>query len=616
MAVKTCKEVIDGSSYAGEDGKQVTRDSECDRGSDRDFLDSVMDAAGYVNNTASAIYNYDCSTHLLDWIKKVCPQLATIGGFIDSAVSRLNSITSGIAISDLVQNNTVTKAICSVVVTLFGNVTAWLELLTKAAFALFGKIDAARERMQSALQSLNGAVLACILDVYDMLEMYLTKTLNVSLAFDWDAFEAFLAACPCICRFVAFVTCCDTDDDGNNISNEPGLVVHCIRDKYWFLDGANLAVGLSNIMNDYIKQYLLLMFDAIDLGLTCLFTIFIKPFRKLIKGYADFLRKQWDVSFIIEPLKTSHLDCLLVYNREVKKGKTVYTMSILNMIDSMKQWIGCLEYPCAALSERIKNKVKKFNEDFRLTGDYWKREFEADIYLCCMRADMAYDQDLSMEEMNGMWGDLMDRLRAINSRAKNRLSIAKVTYGVEGTGKVVFDTKSMRDDNRTESYESNPNTGTAVKDASQFYDSPERENDINVGSEVLSTQEDELIRAVGVSISAGCDEDVYFVEKWYQFLRFAGHYRISNNTVAKLREVRDKSGEMKADFNGGYETNFPTVTRREKVYPESEERGVNYWVDPDYDAGRVDRIRNISWSDQGKGESLASYYARMYATAG
>ena len=60
MAVKTCKEVIDGSSYAGEDGKQVTRDSECDRGSDRDFLDSVMDAAGYVNNTASAIYNYDC----------------------------------------------------------------------------------------------------------------------------------------------------------------------------------------------------------------------------------------------------------------------------------------------------------------------------------------------------------------------------------------------------------------------------------------------------------------------------------------------------------------------------------------------------------------------------
>lgn len=615
MAVKTCEEVMDGASYAGEGGKQVTRSSETG-GSEGDFLDAVISAAGYVDSTATELYQYDCSDHLLEWLYKVCPQLKTVGNGIDKAVKKIGSITSGIGITDIVQNNSITQSICNVILTIFGNVTAWLEVLTKAAFALFSKIDAARERMQAALESLNGAVMNCVMDVYNMLEKYLTGLLNVALGFDWDALEAFLTACPCICRFIAFVTCCDTDADGNNISNEPDKVIHCIRDKFWFIDGANLSVGLSTIMNDYIKQYLLLLFDAINLGIESLFNLFIKPFRMLIKAYADFLRKQWDVSFLIEPLKASHLDCLLVYHKKVKDGKTIYTMSILNMIDSMKQWIGCLEYPCLALSERIKNKVKKFNEDFRLTGDYWNKEFEADIYVCCMRADAAYEQDISLEELGSLWGDLLDRLRSINSRAKNGLAFAKVTYGVEATGAIVYDTNSMRDDCKTEAYEESPVTGSSVKTAAQFYDSPERENDINVGSEPLTTQEDELIRAVGVSISNGCDEDTYFVEKWYQYLRFVGIYEISNNTVEKLREVRDKTSEMKANFSGGYETNFPVITRREPSHDEPDERGVNYWVDSDYNAEHIGRIQNIDWKTQMKGESLTSYYARMYASAG
>lgn len=615
MAVKTCEEVINGASYAGAGGKQVTKASDMSA-SDGDFLDAVIKAAGYVDSTATELYQYDCSEHLLDWLYKVCPQLKTVGNGIDRVVNVLNSISSGVGITDVVQGSTITQSICNVILTIFGNVTAWLEVLTKAAFAMFSKIDAARERMQSALESLNGATMNCIMDVYNMIDKYLGGLLNVSLGFEWDSLEAFLTACPCICRFISFVTCCDTDADGNSISDQPDQVIRCIREKYWFMDGANLSVGLSTILNDYIKQYLLLMFDAINLGIESIFTLFIKPFRMLIKAYADFLRKQWDVTLLVDPLKASHLDCLLVYRKKVDGGKTVYTMSILNMMDSMKQWIGCLEYPCLALSERIKNKVKKFNEDFRLTGEYWNKEFEADIYVCCMRADAAYEQDISLDELGSLWGDLFDRLRSINSRAKNGLAFAKVTYGVEATGAIAYDVGSMRAEAKTSEYENNPNTGSSVAMAAQFSDSPERENDINVGSEPLTAQEDEIIRAVGVSISQGCDEDTYFVEKWYQYLRFVGMYKISNNTVARLREIRGKSGEMKADFNGGYETNFPVVTRREPDRAGVADRSVNYWVDSDYDDGRVKRIQEISWEGQGDGESLASYYARMYSSAG
>ena len=344
-----------------------------------------------------------------------------------------------------------------------------------------------------------------------------------------------------------------------------------------------------------------------DKILFCL--LFIKPFRQLIKQYADFLRKRWDVGFLIEPLKASHLDCLLTYRKEVEDGKTVYTMSIIDMMSSMKQWIGCLEYPCYALSERIKNKVKKFNEEFRLTGDYWKGAFEADIYLCCMRADAAAEADITLEELSNLWGDLYDRLRTANSRAKNGVSFAKVTYGLEGTGAIAMDVKDMREDFGVDT------SPDPARTAAEFADSVERENDINVGSYPLSTQEDELIKAIGLSIAAGCDEDPYFTEKWYQFLRFAGFYEISNVTVKALRDVRDKSNGLRGNFPGGPKTNFPAIFRREPIYDYDSDREVNYWVDSDYDADRLARILGNEWPEQNAGESLAGYYARMYASA-
>lgn len=612
MAIKTCEEVINGSSYAGGEGisgKQVTRDSDANNGSSGgDFLDSVIRAADSIDAAATGLYQYDCSTHLLEWMYSVCPALKTVGSTIDNVINKLNSISTGVAIGDLVQNNSVTQKICDVVANLFGMVNAWLEMIAKAAFALFDKIDSARLRMQGALKALTDAVLQCILDVYDMIESFLTGALKLSLNLDWEAFEFFLMDCPCICRFVAWVTGCDEDDDGNNISDQPDKVIYCIRDKFWFLDGLNLATGLAAIMDDYIKQYIILLFDAISLAIDSLFELFIKPFRGLIKSYANLLRKKWDVSFMLSPLRASHLDCLLIYTKENDNGKTVYKMSILDMMESMKMWVNCLEYPCPALSARIKNRVKKFNEDMRLTGEYWDRAFEADIYVCCMRADNS--SGFSLKELGKMWEDLYDRLSTCNSRAKNHVSVAKVTYGLVGTGAIDWDSGKMR-----QAQEGKPTTPeNPVKMAAEFSDTPDRENDINVGSYPLSTQEDELIRNIGLSISDGCDEDPYFVEKWYQYLRFAGFYELSNQTVDALRDSRDKSGEMKADFNGGSETNFPAVTRRDPVDMDTEERGPNYWVDSDYDEDRINAIEGIEWTGQRKNESLNSYYARMYAT--
>ena len=613
MAVKTCDEVLNGSSWAGGDGysgKQVTRDSDAGNGSTGgDFLDAVIRAADAVDARANALYQYDCSEHLMEWIYSVCPTLKTVGSAVDSAVSKLNSVSTGVAVGDLVQGNSVTRKICDVVATLFGTVNAWLEMISKAAFALFDKIDAARTRMQSALKALTDAVLRCILDVYDMIETFLTQSVKMSLNLDWEALENFLIDCPCICRFVAWVTGCDTDSDGNNISDQPDRVIFCIRDKFWFLDGLNLATGLAAIMDDYIKKYIVLMFDAISLAIDSLFELLIKPFRALIKMYANLLRKKWDVTFMLAPLRHSHLDCLLLYTKDRVGGKTVYRMSVLDMMYSMKMWVNCLEYPCPALSERIKNKVKKFNEDMRLSGEYWDRAFEYDIYTCCMAADNK--SGLSLKELASQWDDLYDRLRTCNSRARNRVSVAKVTYGLVGTAAIDWDDATLR-----QAQEGKPVTAEdPVRMAAEFSDTPDRENDINTGSTPLTSAEDGAIASIGLSIAEGCSEDSYFVEKWYQFLRFAGLYELSNSTVEKLRDAREKSGGMDAGFTGGSETNFPAVTRRPPADIEAEEFGPNYWVDSDYVPERADRIAGIEWTGQTGHESLADYYARMYATA-
>lgn len=616
MSIKRCEDILNGQSLAGtEGGKQVTRDSDAGKGGG-DFLDSVIKAAGSIDSTAASIYNYDCSDHLVEWMQSVCPALRTVGGMIDNVVNTLNSISTGVKIGDLVQNNSTVQKICDVITTMFGTVNSWLELISKLAFALFDKIDAARQRMQSALESLTDSVLHCILDVYDMIEQYLSGMLNISLNFDWGSLEQFLRTCPCICRFVAFVTGCDRDSDGSSISDDPDKVIRCIRNKLWFIDGLNLSTGLASIMDTYIKKYIVIFFDAVSLAIETVFTLFIAPFRWLIKKYADLLRKKLDVSFMVYPLKFAHMDCLLLYTKGKVLGKTVYRMSVLDMMSTMKMWVNCLEYPCPALSERIKNKVKKFNEDMRLTGDFWNRAFECDIYQCCMRADAVGNSPFSLKELGAMWYDLYDRLRACNRRAKNKVDFAKVSYGLNGTGGFAWNTDMMRNT----SYDVTPvESGIEVdpvRMAAEFSDSPERENDINVGEYPLSKHEDETIRGIGLSIAAGCKEDSYFTEKWYQYLRFAGFYAISNNTVSALQEVRGNASGLSADFGGGYETNFPAVTAREPVYLDTEERGANYWVDSDYDADRVARIQDMKWGPQRENETLVGYYARMYASVG
>lgn len=622
MAAKTVEDILDGTNYAHDPGslktgKKVTRDSDAlnsdyDSG---DFLDGVMKGAKFIDAKALELYNYDCSDHLIEWMYSVCPGLKTFGMQVNNIVKTMNSITTGVKIGELIQGNSFTKQVCHVVEVFFSMMNAWLESLSKAAFAFFDKIDTARAKMQAALKSITDAVLNCILDVYDMIEKFLGRILKIGLEFNWLGLEIFLRDCPCMCRFVAYLTNCDYDEDGNSISDNPSAVIQCLREKYDFLEGANLAAALSEVMDTYIKQYLVLMFDAIKLAIDSIFILFIKPFRTLIKSYAEYLRKRWDVGFMIESAKSSHLDCLFVYNKETKNGETVYTMSIIDMMSTMKMWVGCLEYPCASLSEKIKNRVKKYHEDFRMTGEFWNKAYEADIYTCCMRAEN--DDTYSLEELANMWDSLLDRLRACNEKAKRGIDLFRSKYGLDGTVGIEASVRSIRESTsstNSSSGTSSDSFGEAARrwfDASNFENAPEKELDINVGSRPLTDHEDKLIRSMGEGIYAGGETDQYFIEKWAQYLRFITLYHISEGTVDRLQNL--STGYGSDGFNNPPAGTIQFTDGRSSLEMDETERPVNYWVESDYDAGRVSAIENMKFSGRNDGETLANYYGRLYA---
>ena len=616
MAAKTCQEVLDGDkkNLTGVSGKVIPSNPEPTSDSklslnDRvnEFFDVFNSASGAIQKSATELYAYDCSDHLYDWITDLCPWLKTGLNAVDTAKKFLNSISSGVKLKDFMATNTVNKAICNAIAAFYGTLVGWLEICSKAAFVLFEKIDAARKKLEKAMKRITNATLACLLDVYDSIDKYLQNTIELSIAIDWNGLIKFMSTCPCVSRFIAFITGCDKDSDGNSISDNPTEIVNCLMTKFSFLDGATLATGLSRLMEKYIRRYLVLFFDFIKLGIDFIFSMIIAPFRWLIKKYADFLRKKWDVTAMITGCKDAHLDCLFVYTTEYDGDRKYYGMSILDMMTTLKRMVPCLEYGCSGLGDKIRNKVKKLNEDFRLTDDFWNRAFEADLYMCCIDADA--ERAYTFTQLRDMWDSLWDRLVSKTQKAsvvveENRSTVTRGSLSAtieESRREATGDTERAYDD--------------PYREAATFSTGVDLENNIINGNEYVSkTDEDILIKVAGSIVQGLKGGDDYYNEKWYQYLRFKAVKEYTDDGMKKLQDYADDLTESykRTVVRSAY---LPGPKKRLPLEIDSEERQPNYRPDNDYNRQRVEALLAVSWDQPPKTESLADYYARMYAKA-
>ena len=583
----------------------------------------IEKAASAIEATTRRINHVDCSSMLYDYImSKLPPFTAMIFAGIKMGAGMANSVTSGSVVNDTIRKPEFVKKICSSIEMWGGTIEGWIDVIVKSVFALFNKIDAARERFEEATLDFTEAVRNCVLDVINGVEDTLDNLLNFTMAINWDDLGKYMAKCPCLANVIAFLTGCTEDDDGNSTKGRPWAIIECVQKKYSFLNVNNLKFGLDSLINKYVKKFINGLFNLIEAWIVFVFNLLIKPFRFLLKKYVQLLTKKINVDKFIDSV--GPFECLFVYTEEYSKGKKFYGMSVIDMIKTYKGWAGCLEIMCPNLSEKIKNRTKQMYKDLRLEDKYWRRAMEADIYTCCLAAELdaptARESVLRQLYFQNPWDWLMSLFRKAKNKDDN-------TTEAQAEAETFDDNRpfTFADFHQDEDSSMSPLNGS-IKDAINFTYAVETENEVMAGPKKISTFEENTLKSIVGSMSSQKD-DTYYIEHMYQLVRFSNNYATTESYIQyvsdKLDLIESLSGDYSSSENGMNHSNVrsPYYADNPTGYPTADGAisepalVATYDVPNDFDKERSEKISLFQFTPQAQGESLANYYERMYQSA-
>jgi len=595
------------------------------------FTGAVEEVARAIDAGTRQIDAIDCSDMLFEFIKENVPMFGKANSFLNAGTNFMKGISTGTTISKLIQEPEFMKSICGFIENWGGMIDGWLDIIVKASFALFNKIDAARERLENATLDFTEAVRNCILDVFNAIREKLFKTINLSLSINWDSLLNHMNDCPCLCVVIANLLGCTEDDAGNDITRNPAAVKACIEEKYKLLTPVGLSVALDNLLTKYVRQYIDMVFNYLESWIVYIFNLVIKPFRWLLKKYVEMLRKKIDVTAFIKGL--GPFECFFVYTTEYENGKEFLGMSAIDMINTYRGWYGCLQLVCPGLSEKIKNRVKELYKDLRLDDKYWRRAMEMDVYTCCLAVDLdgLSTRESVLRELysESPWDVLMSLFRK-NKNKGDDVSADEEEFDEYETSRPVTAADMMPTDSNSKP--------SAISDAINFTYAPETENSVNVGTRKISTDDEEILKTIGDSMVAGSKYDSMYVERFYQLIRFGNGYATSRAYVEHMERnlgdierpgsqydsnidcfMGDSTSNRVPDFSDN-PTGLPTVgvigpdgaTDSDTDVPHVE---VNYYIPSDFDKERSDKISGFRFTERGKDESLESYYRRMFNMA-
>ena len=586
------------------------------------FTGAVEQAASSIDAGTRAVNAIDCSDMLFDFIKENVPLFGMAAGGLGMVTNAMNGLTSGAYISKLIQEPDFMKNICTFIENWGGTIDGWIDVIVKTAFAMFNKIDAARTRLEDATLSMTEAVRHCILDVFNAIRDKLFETINFTISINWDGLIKHMYNCPCICKIIANLTGCTKDENGNDIQTNPAAVKYCLEQKFSFLTPVGLSVAIDNLLTKYVRKYIDLAFNYLESWIVYVFNFIIKPFRWLLKKYVQLLRSKMNVTTFIEGL--GPFECLFVYSKEYSGGKQYLGMSAIDMINTYRGWVKCLEMACPALSEKIKNKTKQLYKDLRLDDKYWRRAMEADIYTCCIAVDLdgmtPRESVLRQLYSESPWDMLMSLFRKSKNKDDNTSADVEESEEYELNRPITASDMMPDDDNQTPS---------SFSDAINFTYSPETENSVNVGTKKITTRSENILKSIADSMVAGSKSDSYYTEKMYQLVRFGNKYATSKDYVLHMTNSIDQIERPGSDFSSNTTsartleyvgrqpdfvndpTGMPTVDNPnapEPVHP-------TYEVPNDFDKERSEKISSYKFTVRLPNESLQSYYKRMYSAA-
>lgn len=586
------------------------------------FTGAVEQVASSIDVGTRQLNAADCSEMLFDFIKDNVPLFGTAMYGLDKLQNAMNGITSGVSISKLIQEPDFVKNICTFIENWGGMIDGWLDIAVKTAFALYNKIDAARTRLEDATLSLTEAVRHCILDVFNAIRDKLFDTINFTISINWDDLLRHMHECPCLCKIIANLTGCTKDEYGRDITTNAAAVKYCLEQKFSLLTPVGLSLAVDNLLTKYVRKYIDMVFNYLESWIVYVFNFLIKPLRELIKKYANLLRSKMNVDAFIKGL--GPFECLFVYTEEESGNGTYYGMSVIDMINTYKGWVKCLEMACPALSEKIKNKTKQMYKDLRLDDKYWRRAMEADIYTCCIAADLdgmtPRESVLRQLYSESPWDILMSLFRKSKNKDDNT-SPEEEEYEEYEDSRPITAADMMPTEENSEP--------SPIADAIKFVYTPETENDVNVGTKKITSRDEEILMKVGDSMVAGVKYDPYYVEKMYQLIRFSNKYATSRNYIAHMRELLDQINRPGSDFStfeGSVRSTViqgrqPDILSNPTGYPTADNPDLPapvrplYVVYDDFDKDRTEKIARYRFTARKPNEPLDAYYGRMYRAA-
>lgn len=595
-------------------GESATAKSEKQGKNLYEYLDSFASAVensapvNAINGATNKINSVDCGDVVYQFMVDNVPYFKQAVNLLNKGVNFMNGLSTGISLSTTMAGSDFVQKICDMLSKIFGTIDGYVEITTKAAFVVFKRIDAMLERLENTLMNLTEAVKNCILDVFRDLAAYLKKALNLGLNIDWSSLISLMQDCPCVARVIAALTGCQEDDAGNNIRNNPAAIVLCIQDKFPFLTPVNLTTAVDAVYNDYIKRYIEMAFGYIESWIAYVYNKMIKPFRCLMKKYAEMLLYKVDVTGFINSLGS--FSCFLVYSEEYKKGKKFYGMSIIDMINTYRQWIPCFQHACPSFSEKVKTRSQEIYKDLRLDDKYWRSAYAIDIYMMCINAPL---EGLSPRDstLRSMYPE--SPIDLINSWFKSSKNNKKEADGeVSGMDNAVASVEEMEAYQKQNSGRLPPNSPDPLSNIVALDGKIDTENSPNQGDDAIDINAENAIVAMMENMHAA--GEAYYVEKFYQLIRLMGSYSTSSKFIDKANELLStiEAVDTTYRYTGDY---MQLDSGRSDVDFDDPETVASYTLEDDYDEKRVARLSSptaFAGYTEKRGTRQA-HYARRYS---
>lgn len=544
------------------------------------FASSVENSApvNAVDSVTNSINSVDCGDMVYKFMEDNIPFFKQGMSMLNAGIGFLNSLNFGVSLSKALSSSDMVQKICDMLANIWGTLDGFIEIFVKGAFVVFKRIDAMLERLETTLVNLTEAVRNCILDVMRDLSGFMKKSINMGLNIDWDTLTGFMQDCPCVSRVVATLTGCKEDSEGNDIRDNPAAIIECIRNKFPFLNPVNLTTSLDKVFNDYVKKYIDKAFDFLESWIEFIYKLMVKPLRALIKKYAEMLRHKIDVTGLIKTV--GPFECFLVYSEEYKGGKKYYGMSVIDMINTFRQWIPCFQHACPGFSEKVKNRTQEIYKDLRLDDKYWRSVYAIDIYMMCINAELdgATPRDTDLRAMYGQ--NPIDLIMSWFRSSKNRKNAYDSELGVDNA------VASMDEVNEYMSLhgEPPPNSPSPLASIVALDGKTDNENDVNSGDGNIDINAENAVIAMMENMHAA--GETFYVEKFYQLIRLMNNYATSPKFLDKAHELLSTIETVDTTYRDTGD-NMPILTGRPDVIDESDEKIATYTLEDDFDEARV-----------------------------